>query len=70
MRTRTRAPPAPPERRRSTRARTWLAIQSGPRCVYVASAYVKFDAPSTATKISTSTISPVAVSTICAFFPE
>ncbi len=53
-----------------SKARTWLAIQSGPRCEYVASAYVRFDAPSTATKSSTSITSPVAASTIRGLLPE
>jgi hypothetical protein len=37
----------------------WLAMKSGPRCVIVASAKVKFDAPNTATNSSTSIRSPV-----------
>ena len=46
------------------------AIQSGPRCERVASAYVKFEAPSTATNSSTSIRSPVFSSQMHGFFPE
>ena len=52
------------------KARVWLPIQSGPRCVRVASAYVKFEAPSTATNSSTSIRSPVFSSQMHGFLPE
>jgi hypothetical protein len=34
-----------PSRSASSSARTWLAMKSGPRCVLVTSAYVRFEAP-------------------------
>jgi hypothetical protein len=51
-------------------ARTWLAIQSATVCVFVASAYVRLLAPSTATNNSTARTSPVLESMMCGLSPE
>jgi hypothetical protein len=47
----------------ASKARACAAIQSASPCVQVASAYVKLDAPITATKICALRISPVSRST-------
>ena len=53
-----------------SKARMWLSMKSWDFWLLVASAYVNDEAPSTATKSSTSTTSPVSASTRCGFFPE